>query len=276
MSHSLDATAIDKIGDLTLSRFMEEKLESVDCPAAVVPQGARIDSLESLCLERFRFRGKMVTASIEDFARYSTGYAAEGTRCFINADDMRAVAVFNLGTLDKPGHADNTALLSLKKTAPFSALLCISGDRHTQKELAEWLEDWSECLIGFDADGQPIDAKKSAAAIRKISIESIQKADFEDGDFSGKRSLMESVEARTQDIMPVAFKFTCVPFEGLAERRFKLRLSFIGGDHPVLVLRIVQLEAQQEEMAAEFRDLLIEKFKDSQVETFIGQFSALQ
>ncbi|QGU16415.1 DUF2303 family protein [Leclercia sp. 119287] len=274
MSHSLDGTAIEKISDLTLSRYMEEKLESVDCPAAVVPQGVRIESLESLCMERYRFRGKMATASIEDFTRYSTGYADEGSRCFINADDMRAAAVFNLGTIESPGHADNTAQLALKKTAPFASLLSVNGDRHSQKELAEWLEDWAENLIGFDADGEAIDAKKSAAAIRKITIESIQKADYEDQDFSGKRSLMESVEARTQDIMPVAFEFRCVPFEGLAERPFKLRLSIIGGDRPTLVLRIVQLEAQQEDMATEFRDLLVEKFKGSQVETFIGSFSA--
>ncbi|MCI5442354.1 DUF2303 family protein, partial [Escherichia coli] len=81
-------------------------------------------------------------------------------------------------------------------------------------------------------------------------------------------------EAKTKDIMPVAFEFKCVPFEGLKERPFKLRLSIITGDHPVLVLRIIQLEAVQEEMANEFRDLLVEKFKDSKVETFIGTFTA--
>ena len=274
MSHSLDASAIEKIREMTLFQLLEQKLDGADCPAAAVPAGVNVQTLEHLSLERFRFRGKMQTSSIEDFVTYSTGYADEGTRCFINADDMLAIAVFNLGTLANPGHADNTARLILKKTAPFSALLDINGDRHSQKELAEWLEDWSEYLTGFDSDGQVIDAKKSAAAVRKITIESIQKADFEDNDFSGKRSLMESVEAKTQDIMPVAFEFKCVPFEGLAERRFKLRLSILGGDRPILVLRIVQLEAQQEEMAAEFRDLLVGKFKDSQVETFIGTFSA--
>ncbi|MEQ4630817.1 DUF2303 family protein, partial [Escherichia coli] len=77
-----------------------------------------------------------------------------------------------------------------------------------------------------------------------------------------------------QDIMPVAFEFKCVPFEGLKERPFKLRLSIITGDRPVLVLRIIQLEAVQEEMANEFRNLLVEKFKDSKVETFIGTFTA--
>ncbi len=62
--------------------------------------------------------------------------------------------------------------------------------------------------------------------------------------------------------MPVAFDAKCVPFEGLKERPFKLRLSIITGNSPVLVLRIIQLEAVQEEMANEFRDLLVEKFKD--------------
>lgn len=61
--------------------------------------------------------------------------------------------------------------------------------------------------------------------------------------------------------MPVAFEFRCVPFGGLAERPFKLRLSIIGGDDPTLVLRIVQLEAQQEDMANEFRDLLARSAK---------------
>ncbi len=57
-------------------------------------------------------------------------------------------------------------------------------------------------------------------------------------------------------------------------RQYVLRLSIITGDRPVLVLRIIQLEAVQEDMANEFRDLLVEKFKDSKVETFIGTFTA--
>ncbi|STM02398.1 CPS-53 (KpLE1) prophage protein [Escherichia coli] len=177
-------------------------------------------------------------------------------------------------TIDEPGHADNTATLKLKKTAPFSALLSVNGERNSQKSLAEWIEDWADYLVGFDANGDTIQATKAAAAVRKITIEANQTADFEDNDFSGKRSLMESVEAKTKDIMPVAFEFKCVPFEGLKERPFKLRLSIITGDRPVLVLRIIQLEAMQEEMANEFRDLLVEKFKDSKVETFIGTFTA--
>ncbi|ENB68525.1 hypothetical protein ECP029894215_5329 [Escherichia coli P0298942.15] len=111
--------------------------------------------------------------------------------------------------------------------------------------------NWADYLVGFDANGDTIQATKAAAAVRKITIEANQTSDFEDNDFSGKRSLMESVEAKTKDIMPVAFEFKCVPFEGLKERPFKLRLSIITGDRPVLVLRIIQLEAVQEDMANE-------------------------
>lgn len=187
---------------------------------------------------------------------------------------MDAVTVLNIGTLDNPGHADNTAQIKLKKTAAYNALLDINGKRKSQKELAEWLEDYADFITGFDKDGEVIQATKAAAAIRKITIEANSSADFEDNDFSGKRSVMESVEAKTKDIMPVAFEFKCIPFEGLKERPFKLRMSIITGDRPTLVLRIVQIESVQENIANEFRDLLVDKFKDSQVETFIGSFHA--
>lgn len=274
MTQQVDATAISQIRDMVFSQLVEEKLAGADCPAVALPNDVNVKNLESLYSERFRFRGKMETQSIDDFARYSTKFAAEGTRCFINADRMTAVSVFNLGTLDNPGHADNVAVLALKRTAPYSALLNINGDRNNQKALAEWLEDWSDYVTGFDADGQVIEAKRAAAAVRKITIDSIRSADYEDMDFSAKRSVMESVEAKSKDIMPVAFEFKCIPFEGLGEYRIKVRMSILASESPVLVLRIAQLESYEEEMAAEFRDLLVEKFKDSQVETFIGSFTA--
>lgn len=81
-------------------------------------------------------------------------------------------------------------------------------------------------------------------------------------------------ERSKPSVMPVAFEFKCVPYEGLGERRFNLRNSLLTSDEPCFVLRIVQLEAQEEEIANEFRDLLISKFEGESVETFIGNFKA--
>ena len=272
----LDGTAIKQIQDLVLSGYHLSDAEDTACPSVVLPEGTMVKSLESFSMSRYRFRGKMESTSINDFVEYSSGYADknEKARCFIDADNMNARAIFNIGTLENPGHADNTAVLSLKKTAPFRALLEANGDRFSQKELAEWLEDWSDFLSAFGADGKSMTIAQAASAVRRVTIQQMSSADHEDGDFSGKKSLMQSIEASSKEVMPAAFEFKCVPYEGLGERRFSLRNSLLKSGEPCFVLRIVQLEAQEEQIAIEFRDLLIGKFDGKNVETFIGKFTS--
>lgn len=276
MSQQLDGSAIKQVQDLVLSGYYMEDIQRLACPTAVLPAGTGIESLERFSSERFRFRGAMETTSIDDFVRYSSGYAKENekARCFIDADNMLARSIFNIGTLDNPGHADNVASIKLKKTAPFRALLSINGDHLNQKQIAEWLEDWSDYLIAFDADGNTMKIAQAAQAVRRITIQQTNASDHEDGDFSGKKSLMQSIEASSKDVMPVAFEFKCVPYEGLGECAFSLRNSLLKSNDPVFVLRIVQLEAQEEAIANEFRDLLIGKFDGKPVEAFIGTFKA--
>lgn len=272
----LDSGTFQQVKDLILSGYHLNDIQALACPTALLPENTNIESLERFSLERFRFRGAMKTTSIDDFTRYSKGYASvdKPARCFIDADNMTAHSVFNIGTLNNPGHADNVAAITLKKTAPFRALLAINGVRLKQKQIAEWLEDWSDYLLAFDADGNTMPISQAAQAVRRITIQQATQQDHEDGDFSGKKSLMQSVEASSKDVMPVAFEFKSVPYEGLGERRFSLRNSLLASDEPCFVLRIVQLEAQEEAIANEFRDLLIEKFGGEPVETFIGNFYA--
>lgn len=276
MSQQLDSSAIQQVKDLVLSGYHLNDINGLACPTALLPEETRVESLERFSLERFRFRGAMETTSIADFVRYSVGYANsdEPARCFIDADNMRARAVFNIGSLNNPGHADNVAAIILKKTAPFRALLEINGDRLSQKQIAEWLEDWSDYLTAFDADGGTMQISQAAQAVRRITIQQATQADHEDGDFSGKKSLMQSIEASSKEVMPVGFEFKCVPYEGLEERRFSLRNSLLKSSEPCFVLRIVQLEAQEEAIANEFRDLLTGKFDGEPVNTFIGNFKA--
>ncbi|MDS7852711.1 DUF2303 family protein [Klebsiella michiganensis] len=272
----LDSGTFQQVKDLVLSGYHLNDIHGLACPTALLPQNTSIESLERFAFERFRFRGAMDTTSIDDFVRYSVAYAQEEekARCFIDADNMLARSIFNIGTLDNPGHADNVASIKLKKTAPFRALLAINGDHLNQKQIAEWLEDWSDYLLAFDAGGNTMTIAQAAQAVRRVTIQQATQADHEDSDFSGKKSLMQSIEASSKEVMPVAFEFKCVPYEGLGERRFSLRNSLLKSSDPVFVLRIVQLEAQEEAIANEFRDLLIGKFDSKPVETFIGNFKA--
>ncbi len=272
----LDGTAISQIQNMAVASLSLDAIEKSLCPAIVLPNDFKVSSLENLQEGRFRFRGEMKTTSISDFVKYSIKNAVEeGVSCFIDADEMSAETIFNIGTIGEPGHADNTALVKLKQTAPFSALLKIDGVKYRQKELAEWLEDWRDYLMAFDAEGNVLDIKQAISAVRRITIESTRSAEHEDHDFSAKRSVLENVEARSKDVMPAAFQFTCTPYDELKERSIKLRYSVLtGGDVPTLVLRIVQLENLEEQIAQEFRNLLCDEFDESDIETFIGKFSA--
>ncbi|MFS1562645.1 MAG: YfdQ family protein [Candidatus Arsenophonus phytopathogenicus] len=272
----LDGTAISQIQNLTIAGIHLDPIKTTDCPVIVVPKNHEIRSLEALNLTRYRFRGVMKTISILDFVNYSTGYAQTASvRCFIDAETMTAKTIFNVGTLDEPGHADNQALVSLKKTSPFKSLLKIDGERQRQKQLAEWLEDWRDYLTAFDAEEDALDIKKAISAVRLITIEATHSSDHEDTDFSAKRSVLENVEAKSKDVMAAYFEFTCVPYDELSKRRIKLRYSILtGGEAPVFVRLIVQLENLEEKIAQEFSDLLSTYFIDSKIETFIGSFSA--
>ncbi len=273
---NLDGAAISQIQNMAVAALSLDAVEKSLCPAVVLPGDFNVKSLEHLQEGRYRFRGAMDTTSIADFVKYSLQHGIEeGVSCFIDADEMAAKTIFNIGSIGEPGHADNTAMVSLKKTAPFASLLNVNGRKSGQKELAEWLEDWRDNLMAFDVEGNVIDIKQAINAVRKITIEASRSADHEDSDFGAKRSVMESVEAKSRDVMPAAFQFTCTPYDELSERTIKLRYSVLtGGEVPVLVLRIVQLEKLEEQIAQEFRDLLADKFEETEIQTYIGKFKA--
>lgn len=95
MSQNLDATAINQIHALISAQGVNEIISKIGADAVALPENFRIHDLEKFNLNRFRFRGALSTASIDDFTRYSKDLADEGTRCFIDADNMRAVSVLN-------------------------------------------------------------------------------------------------------------------------------------------------------------------------------------
>ena len=69
MSQQLDSSAITQVRDMVLAQLAIETIDGTDCPAVALPESVSVKSLENLHATRFRFRGKMETASIEDFVR---------------------------------------------------------------------------------------------------------------------------------------------------------------------------------------------------------------
>jgi uncharacterized protein YfdQ (DUF2303 family) len=214
-----------------------------------LPNTFQIHDLERFLPERRRARGTMTTTNIEDFAIYTSQHN-EGATVFVS-DDIKAVAVLNLGdTVSAPGHADNLAVLDMVKTAAYAALLKIDGEGLTQKQAAEFIEDWSDninCL-----NDSEIPTGKAIGAIRKLTIEAARKVDSNVGNLTESRSTFEQVAATSVDPLPEFIYFKCIPFHGMQEREFVLRFGVLtGSEKPLIVMRIRQLQTHIEAMAAE-------------------------
>lgn len=222
---------------------------------AAVPNDFEVKDFEGFQPTRRRARGSMTTSVLADFAAYVANSAEAGASVFIDKDRMKATAVLNLGTPERPGHADNLAIVALEKSAAFAAVLAIAnGQPRKQTDVAEFLEDWAPFVTcrGDDVIG----TGQAAAAVRNITIESAKKVTSSEQQLGTSKSAFESVQASSADNLPTVIEFLCEPpYFGLSARTLTLRLSILATDKPMVVLRVVKLEEHQEGMAGEFAEL---------------------
>jgi uncharacterized protein YfdQ (DUF2303 family) len=269
---SLTKEAIQLITDTALEAT--GKSLATFTPTAVLPEGAKVLDLEKFQEGRSRFRGTYSTHALADFGAYVADRAGEGARGFINQDEMSCVLLFNLGTTEQPGHADDRAVLKLKATAGYTAAQAIAGRGMAQKDLSDWIEDWHQYLTPVDDDGKAIPVAKAIAAVRTITIKATSESETTVGDTSASRSAMDQIEARSKETLPAALQFHVVPFEGLTEQLITLRISVItSGSVPVLKLRWVGEEVQREAIAQEFKAVLEAQIGDA-AKLSLGSFAA--
>ena len=272
----MEKSAIVQIQESANIPSLLEQLQKAGFPVAALPDSFQVHDLEQYMPTRNQFRGKMNTANIVEFVRYHEDYQTEGNQCFIDAGRMSAKTIFDLGTIQVPGHCLHTASLGLRQTAAYKSLLNKNGDRLNQKQLAEWVEDYSDFIEVFSTTGELIENSVASAAVRNMKFEAKAGRESNVDDFSHHQSEYESVAVRTKDEfpMPAVFKFTCEPYLGLDNRTFEMRMSTIGNE--TLVVRIKKLEQHEEEMGEEFKDKLQDQFvaDDVEITTFIGSFSS--
>lgn len=224
---------------------------------AALPNHFTVHDLEKYLPNRRRPRGVMQTQIINDFAQYVAAHQEPGAAVFIDVENMKAVGVLNLGTTEKPGHADNKAVYTARPTAAYLALKSVAnGAPISQVKAAEFLEDWMPNLT-CTHEGEPVTTIKAIQAVREITIEGLRKVGNTEGQLSAARTTFEEVKASGKEQIPTLIEFFCEPYVGLERRTFAMRLGIqTGGDKPALVLRIVKQEEHQEQMGRELASLL--------------------
>lgn len=236
------------------------RIEHGGSTLAVTPADCTLTNLEPYQLSRDRFRGALNTHSLNAFAAYVArhigGEHDNNASGFVDQDAMRATVIFNLGTPADAGHGDDRATLTLKPTAAYKALLEVVGRSTSQQQLAEFLEDWAPHITANSGDEQ-LNIAAAINAVRRMQIKATSELNSEVGDLSNRRSAMEDIEARSLETLPTTFVFSTKPYDPLSRADITLRLSVITSDKaPVLKLRWVGQEAQQEAFAEEFQQVL--------------------
>jgi uncharacterized protein YfdQ (DUF2303 family) len=242
-----------------------------------LPQTFKLVDLEQFLEHRTRYRGQFATASLADFATYVKAKSpAPGTaEGFVDADRLSAKVFFNLREAENlPGHGDWNATLALRPTAAYTALCGIEGKQLTQRQLIDWLEDWNPNIVMvIDDAGASMSLSAAVQAFRKLTIAARKDSTHTQGDRSAARTAMEEIEAKAQGAFPDRIRFACVPYLGLSDRTFELRVGVLTDhDDPRIVLRSVQKEAQVEAIAQEFKTVL-EREIGSSASLTVGAFA---
>lgn len=255
---------------------LTDGVNRTDNTICVIPDNHTIHSLEKHMSGRFRFRGTMDTKSTSDFAEYvKANSTKDESACFIDQKSMSASAVLNIGTVNKPGHADHIAKITLDKTAAYRAMLEITDQKLKQKTLAEFIEEYSDNITAIDQEGQVMTPAAAAAAVRRITIKAARDVESDSQQFAETRSALEKIEAKSQGAMPAFLTFKCIPYHGIPDRNFIMRLSILtSNDEPLLVLKTLKLEEHEEQMAEEFKELITLNLSGSGVDIYLGKFNS--
>lgn len=271
---SMTIETIKHLEQTTLLANVNEKLSAtkVKRNLLVVPHGFSVDNLESSMEFRDSYRANFKTKSISDFGKYCKIFDKEGAMCFVDSDYMVAKTMLDLGTEKQPLHQNHNAKLDLDKTAAFKALLSINGQHLEQKEASDFVDDWSVNMMIFSKEGVLMQSPQASRQLREITIDKISSNESIVGDFSASMSTSEKIAAKNQELIPAAIDFKCIPYHGLEERKFQIRISILaGGEKPKISFRIIKLEAIEEEMAEEFKEILVKEFKGTKIQSFIGE-----
>lgn len=275
----MDASAIKAIQQLAINAEQRNRLGDLDdiSPVAILAGskgGQVLESLERFMPSPSRYRGVYITNVLSEFVAYTNRHP--GAACFVDDEAMNAVAYFDLGTPDAPGHGDHRAILELHATAAYEAAQDASRQDFTQKALVNFIEDWSYCLRASksDAPDAPTSSiKEFLPGIRSINIKASLDATHADRDFGASKSRLEDIEANAKGTLPAVIYMSVTPYLGFEKRELRFRLQVrTDPDEPTLQLRLVGAEKLREDLATEFKASLLEEIGSRADEIAIGTF----
>lgn len=271
----LDAERIERANAVLADSL--DALDTLGHGFAALPRDMALHDLEMHLPHRRRLRGEFATSTIEAFASYVTHRADDlQPQVFVSSTALEAVAVFNIGDLENPGHADDRAYLRLLPTAESVAIQDAHGSTYTQAEFIDWAVDWSHC-INFKRDGEPVPWAQALGALRNLTINRAKKSQFVEQVKLRETGSLERIEVEDSERLPDGFVFMHEPAPGLPLASLLVRLTLLPADDdnpkkPFVRLRIVGRESALEYVRNQFAHEIRAALPEARV--LIGTYKA--
>ncbi|MFW6369091.1 MAG: DUF2303 family protein [Myxococcota bacterium] len=263
----MDAEAIKRIEQLVTAG---QSVGGVSYPHLVVPAGSQLEGLERFEEEPYRMRARFATERIPDFVRYVSEQSVEGqTAVFVHPRGHGAEAVIDYGTQEEPQWGTHRALLYMESTAEHQALANFTQHPVSQRGATDWIEDWAPYLTPYRGD-EDMSIAQAISQLRRIDVKATASQMHEEGDWSGKRSSMEEVEAKSgSGKLPEGLRMRLKLYPSTEERDALIRLQLItGDDKPRIRFRVIGYEALMEDVAREIEETVSNQLSDCRV--FVG------
>ena len=202
--------------------------------AAIIHKDFTLISTESANPFRSRLRGRFTTLDIQSYIDYVKSRlsedGAEAERTFIYAEEpqnsLSSVTALNFGSYNTPGHADDVAVLELRKDPLFADFLSKTASWSSATDFAEILEDYlGAAEIAAYNNETAISFAKAIVGIRNAKIDRNSSSTLNTGALNYEQSDMEKIAIQAQaEILPTELQYVTGMYLGLEAQTISFRV----------------------------------------------------
>lgn len=211
-------------------------------PSVVLPAGMEITSVEHLLPARVRPRGTITTERLHAFQAMCGRFGEKGSPLVLVSANrsewtLRATCILNVDAEsrgDALGHADHRIELTMPPSPEFAALLKHCTHRIGHKDMLAFVEDHRDRITMFGSDEAEITFGAGLSALRKVTIEQINRSEHREDDFTTVRTGLESIEAKSSALLPYILEFSAPLFDGLSKSVIPIRVHIVSDDKRLL------------------------------------------
>jgi len=222
-----------------------------------------------------RYTGNFDTFDLDDFISIANDFDQSGSKCFVSKS-MAAKCIFNLGSIEYPGHGDLTCSFSPERTSEYQAIInYFNEETLTQKQIIDNCIEYADFISFSNKEGETIEFSMAIKLLRKIDVKQVSENSSEQQSYKAASSAMESVAIDSEGgELPEYINFACKPYSFLNNRIFKMRITHKINDNKILFKPKIQLlQELKQDIQLEMVSLIKERLDHLEVSVISGNFS---